>query len=73
MNHTESRKDSAQDMASGLSNPVENEETIVEKSLSMEKRLRLYQARLKDALRREDYEEAAVLRDEMKKLKVEAE
>lgn len=40
--------------------------------LSKEKRLRLYQARLKDALRREDYTEAALLRDEMKKLKVEA-
>ena len=41
--------------------------------LSKDKRLRLYQARLKDALRREDYEEAALLRDEMNKLKMEAE
>jgi len=44
-----------------------------ENLLSAETRLRLYQTRLKDALRREDYEEAAVLRDEIKKLKTEAE
>lgn len=42
-------------------------------SLTIEERIRLLQARLKDALRREDYEEAAVLRDEIRKLKEETE
>lgn len=42
-------------------------------SLTNEEQIRLLQARLKDALRREDYEEAAVLRDEIRKLKEEIE
>lgn len=42
-------------------------------SLTNEERIRLLQARLKDALRREDYEDAAVLRDEIRKLKEETE
>lgn len=42
-------------------------------SLTKEEQIRLLQARLKDALRREDYEDAAVLRDEIRKLKEETE
>ncbi len=39
--------------------------------LTGEEKIRLLQARIKDALRREDYEEAAVLRDEIRSLKEE--
>ena len=39
--------------------------------LTSEERIRLLQARIKDALRREDYEEAAALRDEIRGLKEE--
>lgn len=42
-------------------------------SLSAKEQLRLLQARLKDALRREDYEDAAHLRDEIRRLKEETE
>ena len=38
---------------------------------STEEQIRLLQARIKDAIRREDYEEAAVLRDEIRGLKEE--
>ncbi len=41
--------------------------------LTKEERIRLLQARIKDALRKEDYEEAAVLRDEIRSLKEENE
>lgn len=40
-------------------------------TLTKEEQLRLLQTRLKDAVRREEYEEAAVLRDEIHKLKEE--
>ena len=46
------------------------EEDIV-RSLTKEEQMRLLQTRLKDALRREDYKEAAALRDEIRKLKEE--
>lgn len=39
--------------------------------LTNEEQIRLLQTRIKDALRREDYEEAAVLRDEIRSLKEE--
>lgn len=48
----------------------ENVEDALPK-LTNEERIRLLQARIKDALRREDYEEAAVLRDEIRGLKEE--
>ena len=38
---------------------------------STEEQIRLLQARIKDAIRREDYEEAAVIRDEIRGLKEE--
>lgn len=41
------------------------------RSLTKEEQARLLQARLKDALRREDYKEAAALRDEIRSLKEE--
>ena len=41
--------------------------------LSVEEQIRLLQARIKDAIRRENYEEAAVLRDEIRSLKEENE
>ncbi|MBE5971413.1 MAG: excinuclease ABC subunit B [Lachnoclostridium sp.] len=41
--------------------------------LTREEQIRLLQARIKDALRREDYEEAAVLRDAIRSLKEENE
>ncbi len=41
--------------------------------LTGEERVRLLQARIKDAVRREDYEEAAALRDEIRSLKEENE
>lgn len=41
--------------------------------LKKEERIKLLQARLKDALRREDYEEAAHLRDEIRRQKEETE
>ncbi len=41
--------------------------------LTKEEQIRLLQARIKDALRREEYEEAAVLRDEIRSLKEENE
>jgi len=47
----------------------DNETTLPE--LTKEEQIRLLQARIKDALRREDYEEAAVLRDEIRSLKEE--
>ncbi len=40
-------------------------------ALTKEEQIRLLQARLKDALRREDYEDAAELRDEIRSLKEE--
>ena len=40
-------------------------------NLTKEEQIRLLQARIKDAVRREDYEEAAVLRDEIRGLKEE--
>ena len=49
-----------------------NEEPQLPK-LSTEEQIRLLQARIKDAIRREDYEEAAVLRDEIRTLKEENE
>lgn len=49
----------------------EEEDGIDEVTLTTEERLRLFQTRLKDAVRREDYEEAAALRDEIYKLKEE--
>lgn len=42
-------------------------------TLTGEERLRLLQARLKDALRREEYEDAAALRDEIREIKKETE
>lgn len=39
--------------------------------LSKEEKIRLMEARLKDAVRREEYEEAAKLRDEIRALKEE--
>lgn len=42
-------------------------------SFTKEEQIRLLSARLKDALRREDYKEAAVLRDEIRGLKEETE
>ena len=48
------------------------EEDIV-RSLTKEEQARLLQTRLKDALRREDYKEAAALRDEIRSLKEETE
>ena len=47
----------------------QNEDII--RSLTKEEQVRLLQARLKDALRREDYKEAAALRDEIHSLKEE--
>lgn len=47
----------------------ENQELI--RSLTKEEQMRLLQTRLKDALRREDYKEAAGLRDEIRSLKEE--
>ena len=41
------------------------------RTLTKEEQMRLLQARLKDALRREDYKEAAALRDEIRSLKEE--
>ena len=41
------------------------------RSLTKEEQMRLLQTRLKDALRREDYKEAAALRDEIRSLKEE--
>lgn len=41
--------------------------------LTKEEQIRLLQTRIKDAIRREDYEEAAVLRDEIRSLKEENE
>ena len=41
--------------------------------LSVQEQIRLLQARIKDAVRREDYEEAAALRDEIRGLKEENE
>ena len=46
-----------------------NQELI--RSLTKEEQMRLLQTRLKDALRREDYKEAAGLRDELRSLKEE--
>ena len=46
-----------------------NQEMI--RSLTKEEQMRLLQTRLKDALRREDYKEAAGLRDEIRSLKEE--
>ena len=43
------------------------------RSLTKEEQMRLLQTRLKDALRREDYREAAALRDEIRSLKEETE
>lgn len=62
-------KKNAVDEVSGEAESSSEEET----TLTREEQLRYYQARLKDALRREDYEEAAVLRDEIHKLKEETE
>lgn len=49
----------------------ENEDSDELPKLTREDRIRLLQARMKDALRREDYEEAAALRDEVRSLKEE--
>lgn len=54
---------------SSVPNGSENRELI--RSLTKEEQIRLLQTRLKDALRREDYNEAAVLRDEIRSLKEE--
>lgn len=54
-----------------LEDEAENENGIPD--LTPEERVLLLQARMKDALRREDYEEAAVLRDEIRSLKKESE
>lgn len=49
----------------------EREKRDLIRSLTKEEQIRLLQTRLKDALRREDYKEAAVLRDEIRGLKEE--
>ena len=52
---------------------VEPAEEPLMPKLSAEEQIRLLQARIKDAIRREDYEEAAMLRDEIRSLKEENE
>ena len=56
---------------SGMSVSGQDEDIV--RSLTKEEQTRLLQTRLKDALRREDYKEAAVLRDEIRALKEETE
>lgn len=63
------RKQAGEDASGQEETSGSETETI----LTREEQLRLYQARIKDALRREDYEEAAMLRDEIYKLKEETE
>ena len=49
----------------------ENKETDVIRPLTKQEQIRILQTRLKDAVRREDYHEAAALRDEIRSLKEE--
>ncbi|MBQ7797164.1 MAG: excinuclease ABC subunit B [Lachnospiraceae bacterium] len=55
----------------GDGNDTQNGDII--RSLTKEEQIRLLQTRLKDALRREDYKEAAALRDEIRSQKEETE
>lgn len=57
----------------GEQNPIPMDEPSKEtvRELTKEEQIRLLQARLKDALRHEDYAEAAAIRDEVRELKAE--
>ena len=62
------RREKDQDVQNGIG---QNDDIV--RSLTKEEQMRLLQTRLKDALRREDYKEAAALRDEIRSLKEETE